>query len=207
MKCLSLAAIFLLVQSALAIELRVPESWSQGEVPASEVPYQMPPVIRPMIRLTPPTKDGHASIGEMEPLMSLDEAVRRYVRGMPMRGITIESTAIASLDGREGRRIKGHRSLVALDIKLPVEVFLFKTEECIFSVEVYSKNDAASMMNEVLSWVDFQADAAPADKPDDKEPAGRSFWEYAGIGMVLAALAYAIFGSKFSHKERTNQER
>ena len=197
------AAIFLMIQCACAIEIRIPESWSQGEVPSSEVPFQMPQAIRPMIRLIPPTEDGTASISEMKPLMSLDEATKSYVRGMPMRGISVDATSNVSQNGHDGRRIKGHMSLAGRDITFPVEAFILETEDCILTVEVISK-DASSMLNEVLSWIDFQAEPLPAKAPDANGTAGRSFWEYVGIGVVLLAVGYAICNSKFTHKRRSD---
>jgi hypothetical protein len=205
MKGIFLAAIFLIAQCAYAVEIRVPESWSEGEFQSSEVPYQMPPAIRPMVRLIPPTKDGTVSISQMKPLMSLDEAAKSYIRGMPMRGFAVESSSNVSQSGHEGKRIIGHMSFADRDITFPVEVFILKTEDCILSVEVISK-DASSMLNEVLSWIDLQAVPLPAEAPDAKRPTGRSFWEYVGIGAVLLAVGYAIFDSKFTHKIRSDKK-
>jgi hypothetical protein len=203
---LFLAAFFLIIQCASAIEIRVPESWSQGEVPPSEVPYQMPPAIRPMIRLIPPTKDGTASISEMKPLISLDEAAKTYIRAMSVRGITVDSTSNVSQNGHEGRRIKGHMSFADRDITFPVEAFILETEDCILSVEVISKS-ASSMLNEILSWIDFQADAVPAKARDTSGTARRSFWEYVGFGVVLMAVGYAIFNSKFTRNKRSDNNK
>lgn len=191
-----------MIQCASAIEIRVPESWSHGEIPPSQVPYQMPPAIRPMIRLIPPIKDGTVSISEMKPIMSLDEAVERYIRGMPMRGISVDSTSNLSQNGHQGRLIKGHMSFAGHEITFPAEAFILVTEDCILSVEVNGKN-ASSMLNEVLGWIDFQDDAVPSKVRDAGGTAGRSFWEYVGIGIVLLAVGYAIFNSRFTHNKRS----
>jgi hypothetical protein len=150
-----LAAIFLSIQCACAIEIRAPEGWSQVEVPSEDVPYKMPPTIRPMIRLLSPGKDGSVSIREMKLAMSLDEAVKGYVRGMPMRGFTIESTAEVIQDGHEGRHIKGYLSLAGSPNTIPVEVYIIMTQESILSVEVVSTK-APSMITDVLSWIIFK---------------------------------------------------
>lgn len=155
-----LAAIFFCVQCAWAIELRVPEGWSQVEVPSGDVPYKMPPTIRPMIRLLSPNKDGSASIAEMRKDVSLDEATKSYARGMPMRGFTIKSTAKIIQDGHEGRHIKGHLSLAGRPDTIPVEVYIIMTPECILSVEV-AGTKATSMIKDVLSWIAFK----PATQP------------------------------------------
>lgn len=201
-----LAAILLGIQYSFAIEIRVPEGWSQVEVPTMQVPYQMPPTtVRPMFRLMPPSKSGTVSISEMKVLMSLDEAAKTYARGMPMRGITIDSATGVVLKGHEGKHIKAHLSFSQPPLTIPVEIYIIMTQKFILIVEVQS-TEASSMINEVLSWIDFQADAAPAKEPDANGTAGRSFWEYAGIGVVLLALGYAIFNSKFTHKKRPDNK-
>ncbi len=141
----------------------MPEGWSQGEVPSGDVPYKMPPTIRPMIRLVSPNKDGSASIGEMKVDVSLDEAAKSYARGMPMRGFTIDSTAKVIQNGHEGRHIKGHLSLAGRPDTIPVEVYMILTQECILSVEVVGKN-ATSMINDVLSWIAFKPVKGPPKK-------------------------------------------
>lgn len=150
-----LAIVFLGIQCACAIEIRVPEGWSQVEVPPGDVPYKMPQTIRPMIRLLSPGKDGAASIGEMKLTMSLDDAAKSYARGMPMRGFTIESTAKVSQSGHEGRHIRGYLSLAGSPDRIPVEVYILMTQECILSVEVVGPK-APSVMNDVLSWIVFK---------------------------------------------------
>jgi hypothetical protein len=158
-----LAAIFMSIQCACAIEIRVPEGWSQVEVPSEAVPYKMPPLIRPMIRLLPPGKDGSVSIGEMKVDVSLDEAVKSYARGMPMRGFTIESTGKVIQNGHEGRHFKGHLSLAGSPNTIPVEVYIIITQECILSVEVVGAK-APSMINDVLSWIAFKPVTDPPKK-------------------------------------------
>ena len=147
-----LAAIFFCVHSAWAIELRVPDGWSQVEVPSRDVPDKMPPTIRPMIRLLSPNKDGSVSIAEMRKDVSLDEAAKSYSLGMPMRGFTIKSTAKIIQDGHEGRHIKGYLSLAGSPDTIPVEACIIMTPECILSVEVVGKT-ATSMIKDVLSWI------------------------------------------------------
>jgi hypothetical protein len=155
------ASIIMGIQCASAVGIHVPEGWEQAQVPAHEVPYQMPPAIRPMMRLLPPGKSGTVSIGEMKAAVSLDEAAKRYARGIPMRGVTIDSTTPVTLQGHEGRHIKGHRSVGASTSTVPVEVYIIMTPESILSVEVIS-HDASSMINDVLTWIDFQAPASPS---------------------------------------------
>jgi hypothetical protein len=158
-----LAAIFLCVHCACAVEIRVPEGWSQVEVPSGDVPYKMPPTIRPMIRLSSPGKDGSASIGEMKVIVSLGEAAKSYARGMPMRGFTIQSTAKVIHRGHEGRHIKGYLSLAGIPKTIPVEVYMIMTQECILSVEVVGAR-APSMINDVLSWITFKPVTDPSKK-------------------------------------------
>jgi hypothetical protein len=200
-----LAAIFLSIQCVCAIEIRVPDSWSHVEVPSSQVPYQMPPTIRPMIRLVPPSKDGTASISEMKAIVSLNEAAKSYIRGMPMRGITIDSTADVIQNGLEGRHIKGHLSLAGREITFPFEAYILMAGDCILSVEVVSA-EASSLINEVLSWIDFQAAVVPSKAPDANGASGRSLWEYLGIVVVLLAIGYAIFNSKRTSKKRSDNK-
>jgi hypothetical protein len=130
------------------------------EVPSGDVPYKMPPTIRPMIRLLSPNKDGSASIAEMGKYVSLDEATMSYARGMPMRGFTIKSTAKIIQDGHEGRHIQGHLSLAGRPDTIPVEVYIIMTPECILSVEV-AGTKATSMIKDVLIWIAFK----PATQP------------------------------------------
>jgi hypothetical protein len=158
-----LAAIFMSIHCACAIEIRVPDGWAQVEVPSAAVPYKMPPTIRPMIRLLPPNKDGAASIAEMRVDVSLDEAAKSYARGMPMRGYTIESTAKVVHSGHEGRHIKGHMSLAGSPNTTPVEVYIIITPECILSIEVVGTK-ATSMINDVLSWIAFKPVKGPSKK-------------------------------------------
>lgn len=158
-----LAAILLCAQCAWAIELRAPEEWSQVEVPSGDVPYKMPPTLRPMIRLLSPNKDGSASIAEMRVDVSLDEAARSHARGMPMRGFTITSTARVIQNGHEGRHIKGHLSLAGRPDTIPVEVYMMMTPECILSIEVVGAK-ATSMINDVLSWIAFKPVKGPSEK-------------------------------------------
>lgn len=197
-----LAAILLGVQYSFAIGIRVPEGWSQVEVPTMQVPNQMPPTVRPMIRLMPPGKAGTVSISEMKVLMSLDEATKTYVRGMPMRGITMETTTGVVLKGHEGKHIKGRLSFSQPPVTIPVEVYIIMTQECILSVEVQS-TEASSMINEVLSWIEFQTGAISSKVPDKNATAGRSFWEYLGMGVVLFAAGYAIFSFKLHSKKKS----
>ena len=158
-----LAVIFLSTRCACAIEIRVPDGWSQVEVPSGDVPYKMPPTIRPMIRLLAPGKDRSAFIGEMKVGVSLDEAAKSYVRGMPMRGFTIESTAKVIQNGHEGTHIKGNLSLAGSPNTIPVEVYIIITQECILSVEVVGTK-APSMINDVLNWITFKPVTEPSKK-------------------------------------------
>jgi hypothetical protein len=153
-------AIFLSVQCACAIEIRVPEGWSQVEVPSEAAPYKMPPPIRPMIRLLSPDKDGSASIGQMKVAISLDEAAQSYSRGMPMRGFAVESTAKVIQNGHEGRHVKGYLSLAGNPTRIPVAVYIMMTKECILSVEVVSTK-APTMINDVMSWIIFKSVTDP----------------------------------------------
>ena len=166
-----------------------------------EVPYKMPPTIRPMIRLSPPSKIGAASISEMEAVMSLDEASKSYVYGMPMRGITVESTANVTQNGHEGKHLKGYISLAGSSNTFPVETYIIMAPECILSIEVIGP-EASSMINEVLSWIDFQKTGVSTKKPKAKESSGRSIWEYVSMAMILVAACYAIFSSVNSRRKK-----
>jgi hypothetical protein len=204
MKRFLLAMLLLSIQCVWAVEIRVPENWSQSEDSSAQVPHQMPPAIRPMLRLIPPTKVGGVSVHEMKPLLSLDEAAKTYVRGMPMRGIVVEATGDIVLDGHQGKSIQGHMNLAGADTVFPVEVRLFVTQESILGVEAVGK-EAPTMINEVLSWIEFPPAVTPSKAPDRDGKAGRSFWEYLGIGAVLLALVYAVYDSKVSTKKRSEK--
>jgi hypothetical protein len=149
-----------------------------------------------MIRLGRPGILGVVDIAEMEVGIPLDEAAKRYVRGMPMRGMTVESTSNVSQRGHEARRIRGILTVrvAGRQNSFPVEVFLIMTQECILSVEAVGE-DATSTMNEVLSWIAFQSATAPSKASDTKGGEGRSNWEYIGMSIVLVAVAYAILKS------------
>lgn len=179
--------------------MHVPEGWSEEEVPSTDVSYQMPPTVRPMIRLVPPGKDGTASISEMKVVTSLDEAAKRYVRGMPMRGIAIDSAANVIQNGHEGKHVKGHLAPAGNSQTFPVEVYIIMTQECILSVEVISK-EASPMINEVLSWIEFQTAAVSSKDSNTHGSAGRRFWLYLGMSVFFMVVGYAVYHFNSSHR-------
>lgn len=203
MKRFLLATLFLGIQCIWAVEIRVPENWSRAEDSSAQVPHQMPPAIRPMLRLVPPTQEGGVSVHEMKPLLSLDEAAKTYVRGMPMRGIVVEATGDIIQDGHKGKSIQGHMNVAGADVVFPVEVRVFVTQESILGVEAVGK-EAPAMINEVLGWIEFPPGATPPKAPDRHGKAGRSFWVYLGMGVVLLAVIYAVVDSKRSAKKRSD---
>lgn len=195
--------LLLSIQCVWAVEIHVPENWSRAEDSSAQVPHQMPPAIRPMLRLVPPTQEGGVSVHEMKPLLSLDEAAKTYVRGMPMRGIVVEATGDIIQDGHQGKSIQGNMNIAGTDVVFPVEVRLFVTQESILGVEAVGK-EAPAMINEVLGWIEFPPGATPSKAPDRNGKAGRSFWEYLGMGVVLLALIYAVVDSKRSATKLTD---
>jgi hypothetical protein len=197
-----LAALIFSIGGACAIEVNVPDGWSQLEVPS-----QRPQTIKSMIRVLAPSGDAEASISEMEVVMSLDEAAESYVRGMAKRGFELQATSAVTHRGHESRHIKGELPLPDSDDKIPIEAYIILTPDSMLSAGV-TGSGASSTIEEVLSWIQLPNAVSPSKTTSAAATEGRSIWEYLGMGAVFAAVGYAIVNALSSRKKnRDNKSR
>jgi hypothetical protein len=147
-----------------------------------------------MIEVTSPENSGSALICQAAGGMSLDEAAKRYVGWMPARGITVESNSKVIYNGLDGRHVKGRLSLAGCGSAIPTELYIISTQESVLSVEVRSA-EASSMINQVMSWIEFKNVGNPPRAGNEIASSGRGLFEYLGIGVVFAAVGYAVFNS------------
>jgi hypothetical protein len=191
-----LVALLLSIGGVFALGVKVPEGWSKLDVPS-----QMPPAIKSMIRVSAPSGDAEVWISEMEVVMSLDEAAESYVRGMAKRGFEHQITSTVTHNGHEGRHIKGEITLPDNDDKIPVEAYLVLTPDSLMSAAVTGPR-ASSTINEVLGWIQTPTAVAPPKTTGAAATEGRSFWEILGMGAVFAAVGYAVVNAISSGKRK-----
>ncbi|MCW1883738.1 hypothetical protein OKA04_03295 [Luteolibacter flavescens] len=196
---LLLAALFLNIHVVFALEVNVPEGWSQLEVPS-----KMPPSIKSMIQVVSPSGDAQASFTEMEVVMSLDEAAEGYVRGMAKGGFQHETTSKVMHEGYESRHIKGVIPIPSSEDKIPVESYIILTQDSMVSAGVTGA-DASTTINDVLNWIQLPAAAVTPEIEGATKTSGRSFWEYVGSGVVFAAVGYALFAAISSRKTKKDK--
>ena len=183
------------VNLAHAIEVNVPEDWTPLDVPS-----EMPTSINSLTKVISPDGNAEASISEMEIVMSLDEAAVSYVRGAAKGGFQHSATTTLMVEGYESRHITGTFPFPDSESEIPVEAYIILTQDTMMSIGVTGL-DSSSQIKEVLGWIQFPVvDTAPTGGKSDVAT-GRSLWEYLGMGIVFAAIAYVIINAKSSREK------
>lgn len=198
-RLLLLFTLLVTAQVVHAIEVDVPSSWTQLEVPS-----ERPASIKSMVRALAPDGDVEASINDMEIVMSLDEAAESFVRGAAKRGFKHSTTSTVEHEGHEGRHIKGILPLPDNGGDLPIEAYIVRTPASMMTASVTGL-DASSKIHEVLGWIKFPVAGMTTATKVEAVSAGRSLWEYLGIGVVFAAVAYAVINAQFRKKQKGEQ--
>ena len=196
-----LSVIFLVAfQVVRAVEVSVPADWTTLEVPS-----ERPASIKSMIRVLAPTEDAEVSINEMEIVMSMDEAAESFVRGAAKRGFTHASTSKVAHDGHEARHITGVLPLPGSDEELPIEAYVILAPDSMLTVAVTGQ-EASLKINDVLGWIELPTAGATPPTEADVASTGRSLWEYLGMGLVFAAVAYAVINAKSRKNKKENNK-
>ncbi|MFT3992343.1 MAG: hypothetical protein QM680_13140 [Luteolibacter sp.] len=196
---LLLFTLLVTVQVVHAIEVDVPSSWTHLEVPS-----ERPKSIKSMVRVLAPDGNAEVSINDMEILMSLDEAAESFVRGAAKRGFKHSSTSTVEYKEHEGRHITGILPLPDGGGDLPIEAYIIRTPDSMMTASVIGL-DASSKINEVLGWIKLPVGGTTTAAKVEVANVGRSLWEYLGIGVVFAAVVYAIINSKSRKKQKGEQ--
>lgn len=191
----------LTVSVVRAIEVNVPPGWTSLEVPS-----ERPASIKSMIRVLAPNGDAEVSINELEIVMSLDEAAESFVRGAAKRGFRHSSTSTVTHEGHESRHITGILPLPDSDEELPVEAYVILAPDSMLSAGVTGLG-ASSKITEVLAWIELPPTGAPPTAEADTATTGRSLWEYLGMGVVFAAVAYAVVNAISRKNKKENKPR
>jgi hypothetical protein len=198
-RSLLLVLLFVAVQIVRAVEVNVPADWTTLEVPS-----ERPSSIKSMIRVLAPAEDAEVSINEMEIVMSMDEAAESFIRGATKRGFRHSSTSKLTHNDHEARHITGTLKLPEGDEELPIEAYIILGPDSMMTVSVTGQK-ASSMINDVLTWIELPtAETTPTTEPE-VATTGRSLWEYLGMGLVIAAVAYAVINANSHKKKKENK--
>ncbi len=157
-----------------------------------------------MVRVLAPNEDFEVSINEMEIVMSLDEAAESFMRGADKRGFRHSSTSEVTHNGYEGRHIIGVLPLLEGTEELSIETYIILAPDSMLTVGV-TGHEASSQINSVLDWIELPTMEATLETEADAVSKGRSLWEYLGIGLVLAAVGYAVVNANSRKNKKENK--
>ena len=188
------------VHFATALEVNIPPDWTHTPVPS-----ELPSSIKSLVKVLSPEGDAEVSISEMEITKSLDESVTGFVEGAAKGGFQHDSTTSQSLHGYQSRHVSGTFAIPNGGGELSCEAYLVQTQDAIVSIGVTGLNTSARM-DEVIGWIRFPAVDEPQSRRIEAIRTHRSFWEYLGMGVVYAAIAYAIINAKRSKKIKKGEQ-
>ena len=190
--------ILILCRYTFAVEVSIPEGWSEVEVPS-----ELPETIQSVVKLLSPQQNSEVMVSEVDIVMSMDEAEASHIRGASKGGYKHISTTEVTKLGFTGKKITGEFKTESSNEVIKAETLILLTSDSMIMIGVTGANTKA-LLSEVLTWIKFSEESPDVSSSEVNVEAtlksGRSFFEYIGMGIVLVAIGYAIFGNKLKSK-------
>jgi len=185
--------LLVLCRYALAVEVSIPDGWSKMEIPS-----QLPQTVQSVVKVLSPEQDSEVMISEMDIVMSMDEAEASHIREASKGGYKHISTAGITKLGLTGKQISGEFKSESGNEAIKAEALILLASDSMIMINVTGANTTA-LLSEVLTWIEIPEESSEVNA-EATSKSGRSLFEYIGIGIVLAAIGYAVFGKKLKSK-------
>ncbi len=185
--------LLILSRFTFAVEVSIPDEWSKIEIPS-----QLPETVQSLVKVLSPEQNSEVMISEMDIVMSMDEAEASHIRGASKGGYKHISTTGVTKLGLTGKQITGEFKSENSNEAIKAEALILLASDSMIMINVTGANTTA-LLSEVLTWIEIPEESSELNAKAAPE-SSRSLFEYIGMGIVLVAIGYAVFGSKLKSK-------